>query len=79
VIADDDSQDAKRAGELAAAIGGLSGAEGVLVQVSPRVLKSSQEMSVLELRIVDHAMRGADPSSEPGPKSSRLCSEAPPG
>ena len=60
VIADDGSEDARKAGELAAGIGGLFGAEGVLVQVYPRVLKSTQEMSALESRIVDHAMRGAE-------------------
>ena len=37
VIADDSSEDAGRAGELAAGIGGLFEAEGVLIQVYPRV------------------------------------------
>jgi nucleotide-binding universal stress UspA family protein len=60
VIADDGSEDARRAGELGAGIGGLFGAEGVLVQVYPRVLKSTQEMSTLETRIVDHALREAE-------------------
>lgn len=60
VISDDSSEDAKRAGELAAGIGGLFGAEGVLVQVYPRVLRSSQEMSTLEAKIVDHALREAE-------------------
>jgi nucleotide-binding universal stress UspA family protein len=60
VIADDGSEDARRAGELAAGIGGLFGAEGVLVQVYPRVLKSTQEMSALESKIVDHALREAE-------------------
>jgi nucleotide-binding universal stress UspA family protein len=60
VIADDGSEDAREAGELAAGIGGLFGAEGVLVQVYPRVLKSSQEMSALESKIVDHALREAE-------------------
>jgi nucleotide-binding universal stress UspA family protein len=60
VIADDGSEDARRAGELAAGIGGLFGAEGVLVQVYPRVLKSSQEMGTLEARILDHALREAE-------------------
>src|SRR3712207_5328772 len=40
VIADDCSEDARRAGELAAGIGGLFGAEGVLMQVYPRDRKS---------------------------------------
>jgi nucleotide-binding universal stress UspA family protein len=60
VIADDSSEDARRAGALAAGIGGLFGAEGVLVQVYPRVLKSTQERSALESRIVDHALREAE-------------------
>ncbi|MDP9440109.1 MAG: universal stress protein [Actinomycetota bacterium] len=64
VISDDSSEDARRAGELAAAIGGLFGAEGVLVQVYPRVLKSSQEMSALESKIVDHALREAESELE---------------
>jgi nucleotide-binding universal stress UspA family protein len=59
VIADDSSEDARRAGELAADIGGLVGAEGLLVQVYPRVIKSTQETSALEWRIVDHALREA--------------------
>ncbi len=60
VIADDCSEDARRAGELAAGIGGLFGAEGVLVQVYPLVLKSTQETGTLESRIVDHALREAE-------------------
>ena len=60
VIADDSSEDARKAGELAAGIGGLFGAEGSLVQVYPRVLKSTQEMSALESRIVDHALGQAE-------------------
>jgi nucleotide-binding universal stress UspA family protein len=61
VISDDSSEDARRAGDLAAAIGGLFVAEGMLVQVYPRVLKSSQEMGALGARIVDHALREAEP------------------
>jgi nucleotide-binding universal stress UspA family protein len=60
VIADDSSEDARRAGELAAGIGSLCGAEGVLVQVYPQVLKSTQEMSTLESKIVDHALGAAE-------------------
>jgi nucleotide-binding universal stress UspA family protein len=60
VIADDCSEDARRAGELAAGIGGLFGAEGILVQVYPRVLKSTQKTGTLETRIVDHALREAE-------------------
>ena len=64
VISDDSSEDAREAGELAAGIGGLFGAEGVLVQVYPRVLKSTQEMSALESKIVDHALREAEAELE---------------
>jgi nucleotide-binding universal stress UspA family protein len=60
VVADDGSEDARRAGELAAGIGGLFGAEGVIVQVYPRVLKSTQERSALESKIADHATREAE-------------------
>lgn len=60
VVADDSSEDARRAGELAAGIGGLFEAEGVLIQVYPRVLKTTQETSALESRIVDHALREAE-------------------
>lgn len=64
VVADDSSEDARKAGKLAAGIGGLFGAEGVLVQVYPRVLKSTQEMSALESRIVDHALGRAEAELE---------------
>ena len=64
VVSDDGSEGARRAGGLAAAIGGLFGADGVLVQVYPRVLKSTQEMSALESRIVDHALREAESELE---------------
>lgn len=60
VMGDDGSEDAREAGELAAGIGGLFGAEGVLVQVYPRVLKSTQETGTLESRIGDHALREAE-------------------
>ena len=60
VMADDSSEDARRAGELAAGIGGQYGAEGVLIQVYPRVLKSTQKMGDLESRIVEHALREAE-------------------
>ena len=64
VIADDGSEDARRAGELAAGIGSLFGSDGVLVQVYPRVLKTSQETSALESKIVDHALREAESEFE---------------
>ena len=48
VIADDSSEDARRAGELAAGIGGLFGSEGVLVparfhEEAPRILALRRE------------------------------------
>jgi len=60
VIADDCSEEARRAGELVAGIGDLSGAEGVLVQVYPRVLNNARQRRTLESRTVDHALRGAE-------------------
>lgn len=43
VIADDSSEDAKKAGELAASIGEIFGASGLLVRVYPKRLESSGE------------------------------------
>lgn len=60
VIADDSSEDARRAGELAAGLGSLFGAEGVLVQVYPRALLSTQESGTLESKILDHALAEAE-------------------
>lgn len=60
VIADDSSEDARRAGELAAGLGSLFGAEGVLVQVYPRALLSTQESGTLESKISDHALAEAE-------------------
>lgn len=60
VIADDSSEDARRAGELAARIGGLFKAEDTLVQVYPRVFKSSQDSATPGSRIADHALRKAE-------------------
>jgi len=73
VIAGDCSEDARRASELAAGIGGLFGAEGILVQVYPRVLKSTQETGTLEteaaegvdgvaLTLLEEARRAGVPS-----------------
>lgn len=60
IMADDSSEDAGRAAELAASIGGLFGATGSLVQVYPRLLKSSQARGSLEARMVEHALKGAE-------------------
>ena len=58
VIADDSSEEAMRTGELAAGIGGLFGAEDVLVQVYPQMLLSTPGEGTLESRTADHALRG---------------------
>ncbi len=61
IMADDSSEDAWRAARLAASIGGLFGATGSLVQVYPRLLKSSRSNgSHLEARMVEHALKGAE-------------------
>jgi nucleotide-binding universal stress UspA family protein len=60
IMADDSSEDARRAAEFAASIGGLFGATGSLVQVYPRLLKSSQASGSLEARMVEHALKGAE-------------------
>lgn len=60
LMADDSSEDARRAAELAASIGGLFGATGSLVQVYPRLLKSSQAGGSLEARMVEYALKGAE-------------------
>jgi nucleotide-binding universal stress UspA family protein len=60
IMADDSSEDARRAAELAASLGGLFGATGSLVQVYPRLLKSSQASGSLEARMVEHALQGAE-------------------
>jgi nucleotide-binding universal stress UspA family protein len=59
-MADDSSEDAEKAAELAASIGGLFGAGGSLVQVYPRLLKTSQHSGNLESRMVDLALRQAE-------------------
>ena len=60
IMADDSSEDAMEAAELAASIGGLFGAEGSLVQVYPRVLKSSLGSGATESRMVAQALKGAE-------------------
>ncbi len=59
VVGDDLSEEAAKAGELAAGIGGLFGAEGVLVQVYPQESVGTRNRKVLGPRIVDHSMREA--------------------
>jgi nucleotide-binding universal stress UspA family protein len=60
IMADDSSSDAKRAAELAARIGGLFEAKGSLVQVYPKLLKTSQKHGALESRIVGQALQQAE-------------------
>lgn len=60
IMADDSSEDARRAARLAASIGGLFGATGSLVQVYPRLLKSSLANGSLEARMIEHALKGAE-------------------
>lgn len=60
IMADDSSENAGRAAELAASIGGLFGATGSLVQVYPRLLKDSRADGSLEARMVEHALQGAE-------------------
>src|SRR3712207_4184283 len=60
IMADDSSEDAKKAAELAAHIGSLFEATGSLVQVYPRMLKTSQENSDLEARMVEQALWRAE-------------------
>ena len=60
IMADDSSEDARRAAELAAAIGGLFGGGGSLVQVYPRLLEGRRAGGSLEARMVEHALKGAE-------------------
>jgi len=60
MIADDFSEDARMAGKLAATIGGILGAEAMLVQVYPRLLETSREKGSEESRVVEEALRGAE-------------------
>jgi nucleotide-binding universal stress UspA family protein len=59
VMADDSSEDAKKAAELAASIGGLFGAEGSLVQVYPRFLKTPGR-DTPESRMIEEALGQAE-------------------
>jgi len=60
IMADDSSEDARRAAELAASIGGLFGATGSIRQVYPGLLKSSQGSGSLEGQMGEHALKGAE-------------------
>lgn len=60
IMADDSSDDARKSAELAASIGALFGAKGSLVQVYPRLLKSSQGHSALEAHMIEQALKQAE-------------------
>ena len=60
IMADDSSEDAKKAAELAASIGGLFGASGSLIQVYPRMLKLSKKNGSPESRMVEQALEQAE-------------------
>ena len=60
VVGDDGSEQARAAGELAAAIGGVSGAKGLLVRVFPNPPEMDLEGRASNPRIVDDALRRAE-------------------
>ncbi len=60
IMADDSSEDAKKAAGLAASIGGLFGASGSLIQVYPRMLKLSKKNGSPESRMVEQALEQAE-------------------
>jgi nucleotide-binding universal stress UspA family protein len=66
IMADDTSEDARKAAELAAGIGSLFGAKGSLVQVYPRLLKDPRTNGSLESRMIEHALKGAEAELEVG-------------
>ena len=57
VIGDDGSETAKKAGDLAADIGRLFGARGLLVQVYPRLLEIDVEGRKLNARMINDELR----------------------
>jgi nucleotide-binding universal stress UspA family protein len=57
VFADDGSVEAKGAGELAARIGRLSGARGIVVRAYPRLPEVDEEARSLNARLADDALR----------------------
>lgn len=59
VIGEDSSEDARRAGELAASIGGLFGARGVLVHAMPKGSREDAERAEQALREVADRLEGS--------------------
>jgi nucleotide-binding universal stress UspA family protein len=60
VIGDDGSDDAKKAAQLAARIGKLSGTAALLVRAYPRLPETDPEGRELDPRIVDDELRGEE-------------------
>lgn len=60
VIGEDGSNAAKRAGEIAASIGALYGARGILVRAYPELPEADQVGRTLDPRVVDDALRRAE-------------------
>jgi nucleotide-binding universal stress UspA family protein len=57
IVGDDGSDDARKAAELAASIGSLFGAGGLLVQVYPRLLEVDVEGRKLNARMINDELR----------------------
>jgi nucleotide-binding universal stress UspA family protein len=64
VFGDDTSREATEAGELAASIGGLFGAEGHVVHAYPKLPRISEEEDAFDTRIVEEAFRQAEKALE---------------
>jgi nucleotide-binding universal stress UspA family protein len=64
VLGDDSSPEATEAGELAASIGRLFGAEGFLVHAYPTLPRISEEEDAFDPRIVEEAFREAEKALE---------------
>jgi nucleotide-binding universal stress UspA family protein len=64
VLGDDTSLEATEAGELAASIGRLFGAEGYVVHAYPTLPRISEEEDAFDARIVEEAFRQAEKALE---------------
>jgi nucleotide-binding universal stress UspA family protein len=64
VFGDDTSREATEAGELAASIGRLFGAEGCVVHAYPTLPRISEEEDAFDARIVEEAFRQAEKALE---------------
>ena len=63
-LGDDASLEATEAGELAASIGMLFGAEGYVVHAYPMLPRISEEEDAFDARIVEEALRQAEKALE---------------